>query len=178
MLGAIAVGAATGGCGPADAGPRTPREFVLSYDDNHPSASLIFPSLTYESILRVELPEGKHRPLRLRLQAAAAGTVAITLYENDLLESPGEPIFELTRELAAADLSTGKDGRWAIEDLRDRPKLKGVIWIGMRKTAGEPAIWTSSVVSGQAYLRDRDPSRALGLLPVKRTPMLRLEVLP
>src|SRR6185436_3155873 len=112
LLGAIAVGAATGGCGPADAGPRTPREFVLSYDDNHPSASLTFPSLTYESILRVELPEGKHRPLRLRMQAAAAGTVAITLYENDLLESPGEPIFELTRELAAADLSTGKDGRW------------------------------------------------------------------
>jgi hypothetical protein len=176
---ALAIAAVVAGCGPPpDAGPRTPREFVLSYDDNRPSASLVFPSLTYESILRLELPEGKHRPLRLRLQAAAAGTLAITVYENDLLESPGEPIFELTRELGVEDVSTGKDGRWAIEDLRERPELKGVVWIGMRKMGGEPAIWTSSVVSGQAYLRDRDPKRSMGLLPVKRTPMLRLEVLP
>lgn len=174
----IAAGALAG-CGhTADAGPGHSRELVLSYDDNKPNASLVFPTTTYESILRLELPEGKHRPQRLRLQASAAGTVAIVVYENDLLESPGEPIFELTRELVAEDVSNGKDGRWALADLRDRPELKGVIWIGLRKTAGDPAIWTSAVVSGQAYLRDRDPKKAMGLLPVKRTPMVRLEVLP
>jgi hypothetical protein len=177
--GFLAGAMALAGCGHAsDGGPSPPRDRILSYDDNKPSASLVFPTLTYESILRIELPEGKHRPQRLRLQASAAGTVAIVVYENDLLESPGEPIFELTREIGAEDVSNGKDGRWALADLRDRPELKGVIWIGMRKTAGDPAIWTSAVVSGQAYLRDRDPKKALGLLPVKRTPMLRLEVLP
>jgi hypothetical protein len=150
----------------------------MAYDDNRATASLVFPSLTYESILRLELPDGKHRPQRLRLQASAPGTLAITLYENDLLESPGEPIFEVTRELVGEDVSNGKDGRWVLADLRDRPELKGVVWIGMRKTAGEPAIWTSAVVSGQSYLRDRDPKKAMGLLPVKRTPMVRLEVLP
>ena len=178
-LWAVAGALVLAGCGhAADAGQSHPRELVLSYDDNKPNASLVFPSLTYESILRIELPEGKHRPQRLRLQASAAGTVAIVVYENDLLESPGEPLFELTRELVADDVSNGKDGRWALADLRDRPELKGVIWIGMRKMAGDPAIWTSSVVSGQAYLRDRDPKKAMGLLPVKRTPMVRLEVLP
>lgn len=75
-------------------------------------------------------------------------------------------------------MSNGKDGRWALADLRDRPALTGVVWLGMRKTAGEPALWTSAVVSGQSYLRDRDPKRAMGLLPVKRTPMVRLEFLP
>jgi hypothetical protein len=167
------------GCGhAADAAASNPREVVLSYDDNKATASLVFPSLTYESVLRLELPEGKHRPQRLRLQAASEGTLVITVYENDLLESPGEPIFEVTRELVKEDVSNGKDGRWALADLRERPQLQGVVWLGLRKTAGAPAVWTSSVISGQAYLRDRDPQRAMGLLPVKRTPMVRLEVLP
>ena len=175
----LLLAAAAAGCGHgADAATAAPREFVMAYDDNRATASLVFPSLTYESILRLELPDGKHRPDRLQLQAAAPGTLAITVYENDLLESPGEPIFEVTRELVGEDVSNGKDGRWVLADLRDRPELKGVVWIGMRKMAGEPAIWTSAVVSGQAYLRDRDPKKSMGLLPVKRTPMVRLAVRP
>lgn len=154
------------------------RDVVMAYDDNKATASLVFPSLTYESMMRVELPDGKLRPQRLRLQVAAPGTIAVTVYENDLLETPGRPLFELSRELVQEDVSNGKDGRWALADLRDRPALTGVVWLGMRKTAGEPALWTSAVVSGQSYLRDRDPKRAMGLLPVKRTPMVRLEFLP
>jgi hypothetical protein len=164
--------------GPDPLRARNPRELIFGYDDNRATASLAFPSLTYESIVRIELPPGKHRPLRLRLLAHTAGTVTITIYENNVLETPGDPIHVLTRELLPDDLSDGKDGRWVVEDLQDLSPLKGTVWVGVRKVGGEPSLWTSAVVSGQSYLRDRDPNRALGLLPVKRTPMIRLEVLP
>lgn len=167
-------------CGPAAVatGARIPRELVLAYDDNRGSANLTFPTLTYESIVRFEVPTGKHRALRLRMMAASAGTVAITFYENTLLECPGAEIQVITRELVKDDVSTGKDGRWVVEDLRDLPPLEGVVWMGLRKTGGDPSLWTSAVVSGQVYLRDRDPSHGVSLLPVKRTPLVRLEVLP
>jgi hypothetical protein len=158
-------------------GAHHPRELVFAQDDNRATAGLTFPNLTYESILRLELPPGEHRPLRLRLMAATAGTIAITFYENAVLECPGEEIRSVTRELSSDDVSNGSDGRWAVEDLRELPALKGVVWIGVRKVAGAPSIWTSAVV-GHAYWRDRDPRNDLGVLPVKRTPMVRLETLP
>lgn len=169
-----------GGCGPAalPPGARISRELVFAHDDNRGTANLTFPNLTYESILRFELPAGKHRALRLRLMAEAAGTIAITFYENSPLECPGDEVGVITRELLKDDLSNGKDGRWAVEDLSSLPPLETVVWVGLRKVGGTPSLWTSSVVSGQVYLRDRDPSHGLGLLPVKRTPMVRLEVLP
>ena len=168
------------GCAPAvlPPGARISRARVLSHDDNRASASLKFPNLTYESIVRFELPDGKHRALRLGLMAASAGSVAIAFYENSVLETPGEEIRVINRDLAPDDVSNGKDGRWALEDLRDLPPLQGVLWVGIRKVGGDPSLWTSAVVSGQVYLRDRNPGSALGLLPVKRTPMVRLEVLP
>jgi hypothetical protein len=158
--------------------PHHPRELVLAYDDNRATAGLTFPSVTYESIIRFDLPDGKHDPIDLRLMAESVGTIAITFYDNTVLESPGEPISMLTREFVPEDVSNGKDGRWVVEDLRHLPALSGTVWIGLRKLAGTPSIWTAAVVSGQTYLRDRDPSRAIGLLPVKRTPMLRLGLLP
>ncbi len=110
--------------------------------------------------------------------AETGGTVAIAFYENALLETPGEEIHVLSRDIGPDDLAGPKDSRWVVLDLRDLPPLEGVLWIGVRKVGGTPSIWTSAVVSGQTYLRDRDPARAMGLLPVKRTPMIRLEVLP
>ena len=148
--------------GPDPLRARNPRELIFAYDDNHATASLTFPSLTYESIVRFELPPGKHRPLRLRLLAQSSGTVAITIYDNSVFECPGEPIHVITRELLSDDLSNGKDSRWIVEDLQDLPPLKGTLWMGVRKIGGEPSLWTSAVVSGQSYLRDRDPARALG----------------
>lgn len=168
------------GCGHGSdpAASSHPRELILAHDDNRVSASLTFPNLTYESLLRFELPPGKHRPLRLRLMAESAGTIAITFYDNNVLETPGEEIHVITRELVPDDLAGGKDSRWVVQDLRALPPLQGVVWVGVRKVGGAPSIWTSSVVSGQTYLRDRDPASAMGLLPVKRTPLIRLEVLP
>jgi hypothetical protein len=154
------------------------RELVMAYDDARATGTLAFPSTTYESVVRFQLPEGEHHPLRLRLQAEALGKLEITIYDSTPLETPGEPIRTVSLDLAREDLSDGKDGRWVVEDLVDMRPIKGIVWIGVRKAAGEPTIWASSVVSGQAFVRNNDPQNFMGLLPTKRTPMIRLEISP
>jgi hypothetical protein len=170
--------AAAGGCAGAAAAQRGGRELVMAYDDSRPAGTVAFPSRTYESIVRFDLPAGEHRPLRLRLQAAAPGTLAITVYDDTPLETPGDELYAVHRALEAADLSDGKDGRWVVEDLGALRPLKGAVWIGVHKDAGEPTIWSSDVVSGRAYVRNNDPQNPMGLLPVRRTPMIRLELAP
>lgn len=150
----------------------------MAYDDARASGTMAFPTPSYENVVRFQLPDGEHRPLRLRFQAEAAGQLEITIYDNTLLETPGEPLRKLTRELTPADLSDGRDGRWVVEDLVDMKPLKGVVWVGIRKTAGTPTIWASGVVSGRSFVRSNDPLSPMSLLPTKRTPMLRLEVAP
>jgi len=171
----------TAGCGTSTAaavGSKSSRELVMAYDDARATGTLAFPSTTYESVVRFQLPEGEHRPLRLRLQAEAQGKLEITIYDSTPLETPGEPLRTVSCDLAREDLSDGKDGRWVVEDLVDMRPIKGIVWVGVRKAAGEPTIWASSVVSGQAFVRNNDPQNFMGLLPTKRTPMIRLEVSP
>jgi hypothetical protein len=170
--------ALTAGCAAAVAIPRGAREVIMAYDDAHASGTMAFPNATYESVVRFQLPDGEHKPIRLRFQAEAAGQLEITIYDSTVLETPGEPLIKRTRDLAAEDLSNGKDGRWVVEDLVDMKPVKGVIWVGVHKTGGTPTIWASSVVSGQAFVRNNDPQSPMGLLPTKRTPMLRLEIAP
>jgi hypothetical protein len=172
--------AALAGCGTtaAVAPGHGSRELVMAYDDARATGTLAFPSTTYESVVRFQLPEGEHRPLRLRLQAEAMGKLEITIYESTPLETPGEALRTVSCDLAKDDLSDGKDGRWVVEDLVDMKPIKGIVWVGVRKAGGEPTIWASSVVSGQAFVRNNDPQNFMGLLPTKRTPMLRLEVAP
>lgn len=183
LVGVVAVLAAsqlTVACGtstPAAQGTGS-RELVMAYDDARATGTLAFPSTTYESVVRFQLPEGEHHALRLRFQAEAPGEVEITIYESTPLETPGDAIRTVVRDLSHDDLSNGKDGRWVVEDLVDMRPLKGVVWVGVRKSAGEPTIWASSVVSGQAFVRNNDPQNLMGLLPTKRTPMIRLEVSP
>ena len=176
---------AAAGCGTATATASSPgtsagatRELVLEYDDAHATGTLAFPSTTYESVVRFELPEGEHRPLRLRFQAEAGGTLEITIYDSTPLETPGEPLRTVSCELSREDLSNGNDGRWVVEDLVDMRPIRGIVWVGVRKSGGEPTIWASSVVSGQAFVRNNDPQNFMGLLPTKRTPMIRLEISP
>ena len=180
-LALAAVAVALIGCGTAGAvvtASGVSRELVLAYDDAHPTGTLAFPSTTYESVLRFELPGGEHRPIRLRLQAGAEGKLEVTIYESTLLETPGETLRTVSCDLASEHVSDGKDGRWVVADLSDMKPIKGVIWIGVRKSGGEPTLWASSVVSGQAFVRNNDPSNLMGLLPTKRTPMVRLELAP
>jgi len=178
-LAVLALGALSAGCGhkgPAHA--RDLRQVLVAYDDNRPSAALTFPTSTYEALVRFEVPEGKHRPWRLWMLAQAPGTVTVTLYKDTVFTAPGEPIDTFTREIVAQDVSSGRDGRWMVEDLQSLDVIDGPIWVGVRKTGGSPALWTSAVPSAQSYLRDRDASKGLSILPVKRTPLLRLELAP
>jgi hypothetical protein len=166
-------------CGSAPPPPtHAAREVIMAYDDAHASGTMAFPNQQYESVVRFQLPDGEHKPLRLRFQAEAAGRLEITIYDSTILETPGEPLHKLTRDLAPEDLSNGKDGRWVVENLVDMKPVKGVIWVGFHMTGGTPTIWASSVVSGQAFVRNNDPRSSMGLLPTKRTPMIRLEITP
>ena len=177
---AIAVaGLSAGGCAATPPpGPRNPRAVVMAHDDARATGTLAFPTAGYESVVRFQLPDGEHRPLRLRLQAEAPGLVEITIYDSTVLETPGDPIHKVTRDLVKEDLSDGHDGRWVVEDLGEMKPIKGVIWVGVHKVGGTPTIWASSVVSGQAFVRNNDPTDPMGLLPSKRTPMIRLELAP
>jgi hypothetical protein len=167
------------GCASAPAtGTHSSREVVIGYDDNRPKDVIVFPTATYESVTRFDLPAGSHHPLRLRLQAAGPGALAITVYDSTPLETPGEAIVTVTRALDKADVSDGKDGRWIVEELGDARPFTGVVWIGVRKTSGEPTVWASGAVSGQSFIRNNDPQNPMGLLPTKRSPMLRLELAP
>ena len=157
---------------------RSARELVIAYDDSRATGTMAFPTPSYESVVRFQLPDGEHRPLRLRFQAEAPGQVEISIYESTVLETPGEVLHTFKRDLEKDDLSDGKDGRWVVEDLADMKPLKGVIWVGVRKTNGFPTIWASSLISGQAFVRNNDPQNPMGLLPIKKTPMLRLEIAP
>jgi hypothetical protein len=174
----LAVLTTASGCASTTVAGGPTRELVMAYDDARASGPLTFPKDTYESVLRFQLPDGEHKPLRLRFQAEAEGKLEITIYDSTPLETPGTAIRTLTRELAKEDLSDGRDGRWVVEDLVDLKPLKGIIWVGVHRLNGQPSIWASSVVSGQAFVRDNDPTNPMGLLPTKRTPMIRLELLP
>ena len=181
LLGAVlaAAGAVAGCASSAPPGARAPaREIVMAYDDARTSGTMAFPSASFENVVRFQLPDGEHRPLRLRYQAEAPGQLEITIYDSTVLETPGEALVKVTRDLAREDLSNGKDGRWVVEDLVDMKPIKGVVWVGVHKLGGTPTIWASGVVSGQAFVRNNDPGNPMGLLPTKRTPMLRLEVAP
>jgi hypothetical protein len=153
-------------------------ELVMAHDDNRATATIAFPSRTYESVTRFELPAGEHRPIRLRFQAASAGSVAITVYGSTPLETPGDPLLSITRDLGGGELSDGRDGRWVVEELGGLRPLAGVVWVGLRKEGGEPTVWSCGVASGQAFVRNNDPKNPMELLPVRRTPMVRLEIAP
>jgi hypothetical protein len=168
-----------GACASTPRSPaRSSRELVIGYDDNRPRDVIAFPTTTYEAVTRFDLPAGEHHPLRLRLQAAAQGALAITVYDSTPLEMPGDAILTVTRSLEADDVSDGKDGRWVVEELADTKPLSGVVWVGVHKTGGEPTVWSSGAVSKQSFIRNNDPHNPMGLLPTKRGPMLRLEIAP
>src|SRR3569623_1406840 len=177
-MGVIAVLALCGGCGHQDPGlARDLRELLVAYDDNRPSAALTFPTTTYEALVRFD-PITKQRPWRLWMLSQAPGTVTVTLYKDTVFTAPGDPLDTYTREIGAQDVSSGHDGRRMVEDLQNLGVIDQPVWVGVRKTAGSPALWTSPVSSGQSFLRDRDTSRGVSILPVKRTPMIRLELTP
>jgi hypothetical protein len=151
---------------------------LLAYDDGRPEGALTFPTLHHEGVVRFELPPGEHRLRRLWVQATAAGTLHWAIYEETPLEGPGTVLDQGTLVVPAKSVSSGRDSLWLYEDLSSLPARGGVVWLGLKRTDGEPAIATSRVDAGQYFLRSDDPSNPLNLLPVKRTPLVRLEIFP
>ena len=93
LLFGMALAAAAGGCAssPPPAARSGAREIVMAYDDARTTGTMAFPSVSYESVVRFQLPDGDHKPLRLRFQAEAPGQLEITIYDSTVLETPGEP---------------------------------------------------------------------------------------
>jgi hypothetical protein len=151
---------------------------LLAYDDGRPEGALTFPTMHHEGVVRFELPPGEHQLRRLWIQATAAGTIRWAIYEQTPLDGPGLPLHEGTFVVSSKEVSSGRDSKWIYEDLSTLPAQEGVVWLGLKRTEGEPAIATSRVDAGQYFLRSDDPSNPLNLLPVKRTPLVRLEVAP
>jgi hypothetical protein len=151
---------------------------LLTHDDGRPEGSLTFPSSHHEGVVRFELPPGEHRLRRLWVQATAAGTLHWAFYEQTPLEGPGNLLNEGTLVVPVQSVSSGRDGLWMYEDLSTLPARGGVVWLGLKRADGEPAIATSRVDAGQYFLRSDDPSNPLNLMPVRRTPLVRLEIAP
>jgi hypothetical protein len=151
---------------------------LLVHDDGRTEGSLTFPTMHHEGVVRFELPPGEHQLRRLWVQATAAGTLHWALYDQTPMEGPGNVLNEGTLVVTDKSISNGKDGLWLYEDLSNLPKREGVLWLGLKRTDGEPAIATSRVDAGQYFLRSFDPSNPMNLMPVKRTPLVRLEITP
>jgi len=151
---------------------------LLVHDDGRIEGSLTFPTTHHESVVRFELPPGEHQLRRLWVQATAAGSLHWAIYEQTPMEAPGAVLNEGTLVVPQKAVSTGRDGLWTYEDLSTLPAREGVVWLGLRRSDGEPAIATSRVDAGQYFLRSDDPSSPMNLMPVKRTPLVRLEIAP
>jgi len=153
-------------------------ELALAADEAPADGQVAFPSPTYESVVRFDLPPGKHKLLRARVQVASAGTLRVSVYGATPLEGPADPIYEVVRVVEPADVSDGRDGRWVIEDLGQLAAQEGIVFLGVRKEAGQPTLWSTGLDSGRAFMRNLDPQQVMGLAPVRRTPRARIDVTP
>lgn len=172
----VAVAAMSCAAAPPTERTDKPGGLVLAYDNGTAAGTMAFPSTAYESVIRFQLPPGMHYPRRIKLQVGAEGAVEVTVYEDSPLEMPGQPLYRFTRAVAKTDVSNGSDARWVIQEIEGDQRISGAVWIGLRKADGSPTIWTSAVRSDQVYMRDTAPGRAMGLMPARRTPMIRLEI--
>jgi hypothetical protein len=167
------------GCATAPAAGSSGTCVLLAFDDGRVDGTVAFPHLNHEGVVRFELPPGEHRLQRLWLQAAGAGTLRWFIYDQTPLEGPGKVLRDGSIVIAARQVSNGKDGRWVYEDLSAMDGVTGVVWLGLRKAEGEPTIAASRVDSGQYFVRSLDPkSPTTGLMAVRRTPLVRLEIAP
>ena len=166
------------GCATPPAALPTATSVLLAHDDNRTDGSIAFPNAHHESVVRFELPPGKHHLRRLWLQAAAPGTLHYAFYEETPLEGPGLPWHEGKMVVPPDGASNGHDGRWLYEDLSPLPERTGVIWLGFKRLEGDPTLAASRTDAGQYFVRSDDPTNPMNLLPVKRTPMVRLEIAP
>lgn len=174
MVATVFYGCATA----ASPGSTTGACVLLAFDDGKVEGTVSFPHLNHESVVRFELPPGEHRLRRVWLQPTGAGTLRWFLYDQTPLEGPGNVLREGTLVVSPKDVSDGRDGRWVYEDLSAVDAQSGVVWLGLRKADGDPSLSASRRDSGQYFVRSFDPKSPMNLMPVRRTPMVRLEIAP
>lgn len=168
---------ASAGCATAPLGESGPR-LLLAYDTGDPEAAINFPSLSYEALVRFELPEQGHSLSRLWIHAGSTGSLRWAVYESNALEGPGALLKEGNREIGPKDTAAGRDGPWVVEDLSTLGARAGVLWIGVKKVGGEPTVSACRRDSRNYFVRDEDPKTKIDLLPVRRAPLIRLELIP
>jgi hypothetical protein len=156
----------------AQGGSRT----LLLYGDGRPESVLAFPDVAYEALIRFDLEPKANAPLRLWYRPSAAGSLQISVYESSGLDGPGVLLSESRRDIAQHEAGDAKSGRWIVEELPTQ-KLGGqtTLWVGFKKVAGTPGLWSSDKDGGHYYMRSLDPARRVPLLPVRRAPVVQLE---
>ena len=169
------------GCGSAPAPAlHAARELIMAYDDARATGTVAFPTPTYESVVPLPAPR-RRAPARCGcgFRPRPPGSWRSPSTTARVLETPGDADPQLTRDLADGGLSDGKDGRWVVEDLVDLKPLKGVVWVGVHKVGGDAdASGPAASSRGRRSCATTIRSNPMGLLPTKRTPMLRLELAP
>jgi hypothetical protein len=155
------------------AGPR----LELQLDDGTASERPLTPNQTFEMLMRFEPRLPSWRLRRLRFLLAQAGTLAFTFYGDGADGHPGAPLLRVERSYDPQLVSTGKDGRWVVEEL-DAPPGTGAFWLGIHAPGGGDArLWASSNRAA-VYQRDPDPATPFSSTKIPRTPIVRIEVAP
>jgi hypothetical protein len=155
-------------------------EYELAYDDNRPADAPAMATASWEIMVRYKPALSSYRLLRLRALMAQGGRVRWTVYATDPLEQPGQVLASWDREYTGALASGPTDGRWVVEDLSARisSSVSGAVWVGFRRQEGDARLWSSSIDCENAFVRDSDPARFLKPMPIRKTPMVRLDYAP
>ncbi len=178
---AACVGALVSSCaGSAGTPNSSPPRVLLLYGDGRPDAELSFADSAYEALIRFDLQPEQGVPKRLWYRPAAAGTLQISVYENSALDGPGAVIEQHERVVASDVDWTAPSGRWLVQEFTSLEQVSKptTIWVGLKKLAEMPAVWCSDKDASHYYMRSSDPQRYVALVPVRRSPLVQLELLP
>ncbi|HJZ85251.1 MAG TPA: hypothetical protein VKN99_08790 [Polyangia bacterium] len=159
------------------AGREPTLEYEIAYDDNRPGEASALISSTFEQMVRFKPAAASFHLLRFRAQLAQEGRVRWTVYGQDPLEQPSKELASWERDYPHQMASGPTDGRWVVEDLVARIPggQSGAIWVGFRRLAGDPRLWSSAIDCENAFVRDSDPAKFLRPMPIRKTPMIRLD---
>lgn len=162
-----------------EGGVGTPHVLLL-YGDGRPDAVLSFPDSAYEALVRFDLVPEQGQPRRIWYRPAAPGTVLVSVYESSALDGPGDLIERHERVVPPSVTWEAGSGRWLVEDLASVSAIEKptTLWVGIKKLAESPSLWCSDKDAGHYYMRSSDPARQVSLVPVRRAPLVQLELIP
>lgn len=167
------------GCAHAPEARLTGPTVEVALDDGRPQEKPLTPNRSFEVLMRFDPRLPSYRLRQMRIMIAQAGGFSFNVYTNGPGDAPGDTLKAIEREYSPSLASTGQDGKWVIESLTDVPPQKGPVWIGIStRGTGDARLWASSNDSGEVFSRDADPTTPLSANRLRRTPMVRLELLP